>query len=333
MVAVIELMVVMSRREASRLLGASRASQYRRLKPPMFGPPKPRAAPKNKLSEVETEQVRNVLNSPENCEFAPAQIWARLLDSGIYLCSITTMYRVLRAHDELRERRRQRTHPAKKKPELLATRPLQVWSWDITKLRGPTRGVTYDLYVIIDIYSRYVVGWTVAVTETGELAKAFIDDALKRHGIKRDQLALHADRGTSMTSKPVAQLLVDLGIERSHSRPRVSNDNPYSEAAFKTLKYCPAFPTRFGSIHDARVFCAKFFDHYNNEHYHSGIGLLTPATVHYGKTETVITARNTTLTTAYTKNPKRFSKPPTAPKPPKEAWINDPSKEALIKHA
>ena len=333
MAAVIELLSVMSRREASRLLGASRASQYRRLQPPVFGPPKPRAAPKNKLSEVETEQVRDVLNSPENCEFAPAQIWARLLDSGIYLCSIATMYRVLRASGETRERRRQRTHPAKKKPELLATRPLQVWSWDITKLRGPVRGVTYDLYVIIDIYSRYVVGWTVAVTETGELAKAFIDDALKRHGIRRDQLALHADRGTSMTSKPVAQLLVDLGVERSHSRPRVSNDNPYSEAAFKTLKYCPAFPTRFGSIHDARTFCAKFFDHYNNEHYHSGIGLLTPATVHYDKTETIITARNITLTTAYATNPKRFSKPPTAPKPPKEAWINDPSREALIKHA
>ena len=331
--AVIELITVMSRREASRLLGVSRASQYRRLKGPMVGPPKPRSVPTNKLTDVETEQVRDVLNSPQNCEFAPAQIWARLLDSGIYLCSIATMYRVLRASGESRERRRQRTHPAKKKPELLATRPLQVWSWDITKLRGPSRGVTYDLYVIIDIYSRYVVGWTIAVTETGELARAFIDDALKRHRIRRDQLALHADRGTSMTSKPVAQLLVDLGIERSHSRPRVSNDNPYSEAAFKTLKYCPAFPTRFGSIHDAKAFCTTFFNHYNNEHYHSGIGLLTPATVHYGQAETVITARNMTLAAAYQASPKRFAKPPTAPKPPKEAWINDPSREALIKHA
>jgi len=331
--AVTELTVVMSRREASRLLGVSRASQYRRLKGPMCGPPKPRSAPTNKLSDVETEQVRDVLNSPQNCEFAPAQIWARLLDSGIYLCSIATMYRVLRASGESRERRRQRTHPAKKKPELLAKRPLQVWSWDITKLRGPSRGVTYDLYVIIDIYSRYVIGWTVAVTETGELAKAFIDDALQRHRIRPGQLALHADRGTSMTSKPVAQLLVDLGIERSHSRPRVSNDNPYSEAAFKTLKYCPAFPARFGSIHDAKAFCTMFFDHYNNEHYHSGIGLLTPATVHDGQAETVITARNMTLAAAYQANPKRFAKTPTAPKLPKEAWINDPSREALIKHA
>ena len=160
---------------------------------------------------------------------------------------------------------------SKKKPELLATRPLQVWSWDITKLRGPTRGVTFDLYVIIDIYSRYVVGWTVAATETGELAKAFIADTMTRHRIGVGQLALHADRGTSMTSKPVAQLLVDLGVERSHSRPRVSNDNPYSEAAFKTLKYCPAFPTTFGSIEDARLFCQQFFDFYNYEHYHSWV--------------------------------------------------------------
>ena len=189
MAAVIELITVMSRREASRLLGVSRASQYRRLKGPMCGPPKQRSAPPNKLTDGETEQVRGVLNSPQNCEFAPAQIWARLLDSGIYLCSIATMYRVLRASGESRERRRQRMHPAKKKPELLATRPLQVWSWDITKLRGPSRGVTYDLYVIIDIYSRYVVGWTVAVTEKGELAKAFIDDALKRHQIGPGQLA------------------------------------------------------------------------------------------------------------------------------------------------
>ena len=299
----------------------------------MHGPRRPRPSPVNKLTDDEIIRVRTVLNAPENCEFAPAQIWARLLDSGIYICSITSMYRVLRASGEIRERRRQRTHPAKKKPELLATKPLQVWSWDITKLRGPARGVTYDLYVIIDIFSRYVVGWTVAVTETGELAKAFIDDTMQRHKIKKGQLALHADRGTSMTSKPVAQLLVDLGVERSHSRPRVSNDNPYSEAAFKTLKYCPAFPANFGSIEDAKTFCTKFFDYYNNEHYHSGIGLLTPATVHNGHTTTVIDARNATLAAAYTANPNRFTKPPTAPKLPTQAWINDPSRETLIKHS
>ena len=329
----IELHTVMSHREATRLLGVSRATLHRKSKAPLCGPRRPRRSPVNKLTDEEITRVRAVLNSPQNCEFAPTQVWAQLLDSGIYLCSIATMYRVLRASGEVHERRRQRTHPAKKKPELLATRPLQVWSWDITKLRGPSRGVTFDLYVIIDIYSRYVVGWTVAVTETGELAKAFIADTMTHHRITKGQLALHADRGTSMTSKPVAQLLVDLGVERSHSRPRVSNDNPYSEAAFKTLKYCPAFPTTFGSIQDARIFCQTFFDYYNNEHYHSGIGLLTPATVHQGKTKTVIAARNTTLTAAFNTNPTRFNKPPTAPTPPTNAWINDPSREALIQHS
>ena len=193
-----------------------------------------------------------MLHSEEYCDLAPAQIWARLLDDDTYLCSISTMYRLLASLGENRERRRQRTHPAKKKPELIARRPLQVWTWDITKLLGPERGVYYQLYVIIDIFSRYVVGWMVSAAETGELAEAFIADTLARHSIKADQLTLHADRGTSMTSKPVAQLLVDLGVARSHSRPHVSNDNPYSEANFKTLKYCPAFPGRFGSIEDAR---------------------------------------------------------------------------------
>jgi putative transposase len=198
------------------------------------------------------------------------------------LCSIRTMYRLLAAAGESRERRRQRTHPARKKPELIARSPNQVRSWDITKLAGPERGIYYELFVIIDIYSRYIVGWTVAAAETGELAEAFIADALDRHQVEKDQLTLHADRGSSMTSKPVAQLLVDLGVTRSHSRPSVSNDNPYSEAHFKTLKYCPAFPCRFGSIADARVFCTAFFDHYNHVHRHAGIALHTPASVHYG---------------------------------------------------
>ena len=196
-------------------------------------------------------------------------MWARLLDDGIYLCSIRTMYRLLDIAGENRERRRQRTHPAKKKPELIATTPNQVWSWDITKLQGPQRGIYYQLYVIIDIFSRYGTGWTLACAETGELAEQFIADTLARHGIEPGQLALHADRGTSMTSKPVAQLLIDLGVDRSHSRPHVSNDNPYSEAGFKTLKYCPAFPGRFGSIEDARAFCTVFFDYYNHIHRHS----------------------------------------------------------------
>jgi putative transposase len=198
------------------------------------------------------------------------------------MCSIATMYRILRAVNEVGDRRRQRTHPATKKPELCARRPLEVWSWDITKLRTNTRGKYFELYVIIDIYSRFVVGWTVAEHESGRHAKNFIARTYRQQGVKPGELTLHSDRGASMTSKTVAQLLVDLGVDRSHNRPHTSNDNPYSEAAFKTLKYCPAFPERFDSIHHARRFCTKFFEYYNHQHYHSGIALLTPATVHQG---------------------------------------------------
>ncbi len=331
--AFIELIALMSKRRVARLLGVSRASHYRKLAPPVLGPPAPRLAPANKLSDTERDRVLAVLRSEEHCEHAPAQVWARLLDAGIYLCSIVTMYRVLRSVGECRERRVQRTHPAKKKPELLATRSNQVWSWDITKLRGPRRGETYDLYVIIDIYSRFVVGWMVAPTETAELARDFIDRTIRRHGIKKQQLKLHADRGTSMTSKSVAALLVDLGVDRSHSRPHVSNDNPYSEAAFKTPKYCPAFPTNFGSIQDARAFCETFFEYYNHHHYHSGIALLTPASVHYGDAERIQADRGATLIKAFTANPERFNRKPLPLRLPEEAWINDPSREARIKSA
>ena len=320
-------------RKAAALLGRARATHYRRAQPPMFGPPAPRPSPVNALSETERRHILSVLRSAEFCDLAPAQVWARLLDDGIYLCSIATMYRLLRAAGESRERRRQRTHPAKKKPELIATSPNQVWSWDITKLRGPKRGVYYELFVIIDIYSRYVVAWIVAPAETGELAKEFIDAATRSQNIQRHQLTLHADRGTSMTSKPVAQLLVDLGVARSHSRPHVSNDNPYSEAGFKTLKYCPAFPGSFGCIQDARLFCGTFFPYYNHQHRHSGIGLHTPASVHYGTATEIRAQRARTLDAAYAANPDRFRRRrPTPPKLPTVAWINDPSREALIQN-
>ena len=244
------------------------------------------------------------------------------------------MYRLLAVAGENRERRRQRTHPAKKKPELIAVAPNTVWSWDITKLAGPTRGVYYELFVIIDIFSRYVVAWMVAAAETGELAEAFIAEAFSSQHVERGQLSLHADRGTSMTSKPVAQLLVDLGVARSHSRPHVSNDNPYSEANFKTLKYCPAFPGRFGSIQDARTFCTAFFDHYNHVHRHTGIGLHTAASVHYGTAGEIRAQRTITLEAAYTANPARFGyRRPTPPKLPTVAWINEPTREALIHSA
>jgi putative transposase len=328
-----KLRQVTSTRTACRLTGRSSATFYRCQRPPTPGPSRPRPTPANALSETERQEVLALLRSAEYCDLAPTQVWARLLDEGRYLCSISTMYRLLAAAGENRERRRQRTHPAKKRPELVARRPNRVWSWDITKLRGPERGVYYELFVIIDIYSRYVVAWTVAPAETGELARDFIADALAVQGVARHQLALHADRGTSMTSKPVSQLLVDLGVARSHSRPHVSNDNPYSESAFKTLKYCPAFPDRFGSIEDARTFCTAFFDYYNHEHRHSGIGLHTPATVHYGTATKIRAQRAVTLDAAYSANPTRFgNRRPTAPKLPTVAWINDPSREPLIQN-
>ena len=329
-----ELVALTSTARACALVGKTRATHYRHQRPPVQGPPAPRPAPPNKLTEGERQRILSLLRSPEYCDLAPAQVWARLLDDGVYLCSISTMYRLLVIAGENRERRRQRTHPAKKRPELIARRPNEVWSWDITKLQGPERGVYYECFVIIDIFSRYVVGWMVSPAETGELAEAFIAETLDRQGIGRDTLTLHADRGTSMTSKPVAQLLVDLGVARSHSRPHVSNDNPYSEANFKTFKYCPAFPGRFGSIEDARAFCAAFFDHYNHVHRHAGIGLHTAASVHYGTATEIRTKRAATLDTAYAANPARFHhRRPTPPKLPTVAWINEPSPEALIQSA
>jgi len=328
-----ELRVVVSTKKACRLVGRSTATFYRCRQAPAERPRVARPVPANALREAERQEVLTLLRSEEFCDLAPAQVWARLLDDGRYLCSISTMYRLLAIAGENRERRRQRTHPAKKKPELIARRPNAVWSWDITKLRGPTRGEYYELFVIIDIFSRYVVAWTVANAETGELAAEFIAAALTAQGVQPDQLALHADRGTSMTSKPVAQLLVDLGVARSHSRPHVSNDNPYSESNFKTLKYCPAFPKNFGSIEDARTFCAAFFEYYNHEHRHSGIGLHTPASVHYGTAPEIRAQRAVVLDAAYTANPNRFcNRRPSPPKLPTVAWINDPSRETLIQN-
>jgi putative transposase len=329
-----ELAPVLGVKPACALLGTSRSTHYRQLQGPMLGPPRPRGAPANALSAGERAAVLAVLHEPEHVDVAVTQVWARLLDIGVYLCSIATMYRILTAAEENRERRRQRTHPAKTKPQLQATGPNQCWSWDITKLQGPGRGVFYELYVIIDIYSRYVIAWMVAPSESAELAKAFIADAIAGQGIDRDTLTIHADRGSSMTSKPVAQLLLDLGVARTHSRPHVSNDNPYSEANFKTLKYCPAFPGRFGSIQDARTFCASFFEYYNHEHRHSGIGLHTAASVHYGTATQIRALRQRTLDAAYAANPDRFSnRRPSPPKLPTVAWINQPTPEALIHSA
>jgi putative transposase len=311
--------------KACQVLGKARASLYRQRnpKPRSEGPRRPFHHPAE-LSEEERRHVLAVLDSPRFTDKSAGQVWAILLDEGTYLCSEATMYRLLRERGQSGERRAQATHPARKKPELEATGPNQVWSWDITKLKGPARGIYYLLYVIIDIFSRKVIWQEIWPTETGTLAKEFIERAIEENGgIKPG--AVHADRGTSMTSNTVAGLLATLGIDQSHSRPHVSNDNPYSEAQFKTLKYCPAFPGKFGSIEDARLFCGHFFDYYNNEHRHSGIAMHTPASVHDGTAVKIHAKRIATLNTAFLAHPERFrGRRPCPPSLPARVWINKP---------
>ena len=252
-----------------------------------------------------------------------------LLDEGTYVCSPRTMYRLLAAAGETRERRRQLIHPPYQKPELLATQPNEVWSWDITKLRGPVKWSYFYLYVILDIFSRYVVGWMVAHRESSLLAKRLIEDTCRKERVERGQLTIHADRGSSMTSKPVALLLADLGVTKTHSRPHVSDDNPFSESQFKTLKYRPEFPGRFGSIEDARAFCRNFFPWYNTEHRHSGIAMMPPEIVHRGRTAECLAVRQATLRQAYAAHPERFvHKAPKPATPPSKTWINPPPRSA-----
>lgn len=311
--------------KACHILGKARASLYRQRnpRPPRQGPRRPFHHPAE-LSEAERARVLQVLDSPRFADKSAGQVWAILLDEGTYLCSQATMYRLLRERGQSGERRAQATHPAKKKPELEATGPNHVWSWDITKLKGPARGIHYLLYVILDIFSRKVIRWEMWPTENGTLAKEFIERAIEANGGIAPQ-AIHADRGTSMTSNTVTGLLAQLGIDQSHSRPRVSNDNPYSEAQFKTLKYCPAFPGRFGSIEDARIFCDQFFEYYNNEHRHSGIAMHTPASVHDGTAVKIHTKRIATLHAAFLAHPERFrGRRPYPPSLPVKVWINEP---------
>jgi len=303
-----------------------RASFYRRItKTADTAEVTSRPRPEHALSEQEQQNVLAVMNSPRFVDLAPAQVYTQMLEEGTYLCSISTMYRLLTANNEVRERRAVVSHPVYAKPELLATRPNEVWSWDITKLRGPVKWVYYYLYVIMDIFSRYVVGWMIAERESATLAERLIKETCRKQNIVEGQLTLHADRGSSMKSKGVAQLLSDLGVTKTHSRPRVSNDNPYSESQFKTMKYRPQYPDRFGSIQDARTFSVDFFDWYNEEHRHSGIALYTPADVHYGRIEQIQKDRQATLDAAYLLHPNRFvRKAPTAAMPPDAVWINPP---------
>jgi len=329
---------------ACAALGIARASFYRLHKEKngvgaageRGGGGRPGAAvPGRALSEQERKQVLDVLNSERFENQAPAEVYATLLDEGSYLCSERTMYRVLASQGQVRERRDQLRHPVYQKPELLTRGPNQLWSWDITKLRGQAKWVYYHLYVILDVFSRYAAGWMVALAEKAKLAEELIRETCIKQGIERGRLTIHADRGTSMRSKTVALLLTDLGITPSFSRPHVSDDNPYSESQFKTLKYRPEFPDRFGSLEDARAFCRQFFRWYNQEHRHSGIGLMTPEAVHYGRVEQVREARRQVLLVAYEKHPERFvRKQPVPPVVPDEVWINPPvqpsgSEEAL----
>ena len=316
-------------RAACEVLGAAQAGYYRRHRKPATaaagadpapGPPPAPGAERGRAAS----HPRPSLHSDRFVDVSPTEVWATLLDEGVYLGSISTFYRLLRQAGESRERRRQATHPATVKPELVATNRT-VWSWDITKLRGPAKWTYYYLYVILDIYSRYVVGWMVATRESAALAEVLIARPAPSRVSAADQLTIHADRGSSMTSKPVAFLLADLGVTQSHCRPHVSDDNPYSEAQFKTLKYRPDFPDRFASIEAARLLCQNFFAWYNDEHRHTGLGLHTPADVHYGTAEQPATSAPACSTAAYAAHPERFvRKPPEPPNLPTASWINPP---------
>lgn len=330
--AVLRLSTTVGIESACDALGVARASFYRQR--PLLGPalsaplvvPVVRPAPARALSIDERESVRALLNSERFQDCAPAAIQATLLDEGQYLCSTRTMYRLLEKDGSTRERRDQLIHPEYQKPELLANAPNQLWSWDITKLRGPAKWTYFYLYVILDVFSRYIVGWMVAPRESAELAKKLIEETCEKQKIEPHQLVLHADRGSAMRSKPVALLLADLSVTKTHSRPYTSNDNPYSESQFRIMKYRPEFPDRFGCIQDSRAFCQTFFPWYNDEHRHSGIGMMSPAMVHYGAAGAVCQNRQLVLDAAYRDHPERFvRRPPSPPRLPKEVWINKPS--------
>ena len=312
-------------RPACNALDVSRAGFYRWRHPREKEPS--RRLPPLSLSFEERNEVLDILHAGRFIDKAPREIYAALLDEKSYLCSVRTMYRILEKEGELKKRRRQVSRPRYAKPEILARAPNEAWSWDITKLKGPVKWTYFYLYVILDIYSRYVVGWMVAHRELAALARKLIAETCAKQTIQPDQLLIHADRGSSMTSKPVALLMADLGVTRSHSRPSVSNDNPYSESQFKTMKYRPEFPERFGSIEDARAFCQTFFPWYNAGHYHSGLGLLTPADVHHGRASGIIEDRKDVLRAAYEKHPNgsRGKILKQSASLPDAVWINKPS--------
>jgi putative transposase len=326
-----ELTPIIGTRPACRAVGASVATIYRRRRPPEPRPARPRPTPDRALTAPERERVLEVLHSERFADSSPAQVWATLLDENRYLCSERTMYRLLAAkHGGVRERRDQLTHPGYAKPELLAERPNELWSWDISKLKGPVKWTWFYLYVILDVFSRYVVGWSVQYRENAQLAKALIEQATKQQQITPKVLTLHADRGSPMRSKPLAFLLADLGVTKTHSRPYTSSDNPYSESNFKTLKYRPEFPARFDTIEHARAHCRAFVEWYNHAHRHSGIGLMTPSAVHHDQAPALHAARGLVLDAAYERHPERFVRRPPVPRElPTAAWINKPDTKEI----
>ena len=322
--AVIDIAPELGVRATCAAFGVPHASYYRK-RAPMLGPKPRRASPARRLCDAERGAVLAVLHEPRFADLAPAQVHATLLEEGRYLCSLRTMHRVLEQNAAARERRDQLRHPSYTRPQLLATRPNELWSWDITKLLGPAKWTYFHLYVLLDVFSRYVVGWTIAHRESAALAQKLIAETCERQGIAAGQLTLHADRGSSMTSKPVAFLLADLGVTKTHSRPHVSDDNPYSESHFKTLKYRPKTPERFGTIEDARSWGGDLIDWYNHEHHHSGLAMLTPADVHFGRVEQRVAERQAVLDTAFHGHPERFPHGrPIAQRPSREVWINKP---------
>ena len=329
MKAVVELREAVGVKAACGALELARSTYYRAIHPRPPQSPRSRAPSPRALGAEERSAVLAVLHSERFVDRSPGEVYATLLDEARYLCSVRTMYRILKTNQEVRERRDQCRHPAYRKPELLATGPNQVWSWDLTKLRAPEKWTYYYLYVVLDLFSRYVVAWMLAHRESGELATRLFEQAAEQHHIAPGQLTVHSDRGSAPTAKTLAQLYVDLGVERSLSRPYVSNDNPFSEAQFKTLKYAPGYPERFGGYEHARTWCRHFLPWYNTEHRHSGIAYLTPAMVHYGQADDILATRRRVLEKAQAAHPERFVRGVPSPQPlPTEVWINPPEDRA-----
>ena len=331
MAAVEELAPIVGTSAACRAVGVPRASLYRRRRPPKRRLPRSRRTPSRALTPVERRDVLELLHRPEFVDLPPRQVYASLLTNGRYVCSTRTMYRILAGENEVRERRAQLRHPAHAEPVLRARAPKEVWCWDITRLAGPPGARGFSLYTLIDLYSRYVVGWMLAHRESGELARRLVEETCAKQGVRPGDLTLHSDRGSPMVAQSLVSLLARLEVDASYSRPRVSNDNAFIESHFKTLKYRPDFPGRFACYEDARAHCARFFAWYNEVHHHSALALLTPSTVHYGRSAQVLAARQAALDEAYSRHPQRFVHgPPSVPGLPAAVWINEPSKSLKV---